>query len=66
MKTVNARVTENGQPRKAVYLATRRKDGKHWMEIRYFNRQSRKFVKPDLVELNESVVLRMIDKTTEL
>ncbi|UVD39715.1 hypothetical protein SEA_ROSEPHARIE_51 [Streptomyces phage RosePharie] len=66
MKMVNARVIEVGQPRRAYYLGTHVSGTKHYMEIRYAQRQARKWVKADKVELHEGVELRYCEKVSEL
>ncbi len=66
MKIINARVTEVGQPRQAYYLGTHVSGTKHYMEIRYWKRQARKWVPADKVELHEGVELRYCDKVSEL
>lgn len=66
MKRVNATVTEVGQPFPAEYKATRKSDGKYYMEVRYYKRQARKWIKPDLVRLNDDVVQVYIEKVSEL
>jgi hypothetical protein len=66
VKTVNARVVEVGLPRMAYYMATHVSGTKHYMEIRYGQRQSRKWVPIDKVTLHEGVELRYVEKVTEL
>lgn len=66
MKNINARVVEVGQPRLAYYMATHTSGTKHYMEIRYFHRQSRKWVPIDKVTLDPSVELIYVDKVSEL
>ena len=66
MKQVNARVWECGQPRLAYYMGTHVSGSKHYMEIRYWKRQTRKWVSADKVKLNEGVELRYCEKVTEL
>lgn len=67
MRNVNARVQEFGRsPFPAEYLATRRKDGKMYMEIRGGKSQFRKFVDPKYVTLEGDVKEVLIDKVHEL
>lgn len=66
MKIVNARVWECGQPRLAYYLGTHSSGSKHYMEIRYHQRQSRKWVPVDKVKLDGTVKLRYCEKVAEL
>lgn len=66
MKRVNATVTEVGQPFCAEYKATRKSDGKYYMEVRYHKRQARKWISPDRVRLDEDVVQVYIEKVSEL
>lgn len=66
MKKVNARVWECGMPRLAYYMGTYTDGSKHYMEIRYGQRQSRKWVPVDKVILNPDVSLQYCEKVTEL
>lgn len=66
MRQVNAKVMEAGQPRVAIYMGTHTSKTKHYMEIRYYHRQSRKWVPVDKVTLHEGVELKYIEKVTEL
>lgn len=66
MKIINARVVEAGQPRLAYYLGTHVSGSKHFMEIRYYKRQARKWVKADRVKLDPDVELRYCEKVAEL
>ncbi len=66
MKQINARVWECGQPRMAYYMGTYTDGSKHYMEIRYYKRQCRKWVTADKVILNPGVELRFCEKVTEL
>lgn len=51
---------------KAYYLGTHVSGTKHYMEIRYYNRQSRKWVPVHKVTLNPGVELRYCEKVAEL
>jgi hypothetical protein len=66
VKIINARVIETGQPRQAYYLGTHVSGTKHYMEIRYHQRQARKWVKAEKVTLHEGVELRFCEKVSEL
>lgn len=66
MKTVNARVMECGLPMKATYLGTHTDGTKHYMEIRYHGRQSRKWISADKVTLHEGVEIQYCEKVSEL
>lgn len=65
-RSVNARVIECGQPLKAVYMGTYTDGSKHYVEVRYGNRQTRKWIKSDKVMLDLGVQLRYCEKVTEL
>ena len=66
MRVANARVVEAGLPRVAHYLGTYTDGSKHYMEIRYYQRQCRKWVKDRYVTLHEGVELVYCEKVTEL
>ena len=66
MKLINARVWECGQPRMAYYLGTHISGTKHYVEIRYNKRQSRKWMPVSKVTLHSDVKLRYCDKVAEL
>lgn len=66
MKKVNARVTEAGQPRLGYYMATHVSGTKHYVEIRYYHRQCRKWVPADKVMLDPDVELIYVEKVSEL
>lgn len=66
MKIVNALVWEIGQPRQAYYLGTKPDGSKHYMEVKYYHRQSRKWFLAEKVKLHDGVELRYIEKKTEL
>lgn len=66
MKIINARVTECGQPRLAYYMGTHVSGTKHYLEIRYYKRQCRKWMPADKVKIDEGVPLVFIEKVSEL
>ena len=66
VRQVNARVMECGLPRRAVYMGTHVSKTKHYVEIRYGQRQSRKWMPVDKVTLHEGVELVFIEKVSEL
>ncbi|WAB09295.1 hypothetical protein SEA_STELLA_55 [Streptomyces phage Stella] len=66
MKTVNARVMECGQPRLAYYMGTHVSGEKHYVEIRYAKRQTRKWMPTSKVTIDEGVALVYIEKVSEL
>lgn len=66
MKFINARVVECGQPRLAYYMGTHVSGTKHYVEIRYYKRQTRKWMPVDKVVIDEGVPLVYIEKVSEL
>lgn len=67
MVRVNATVSEYGRaPYPAEYLATRKKDGKLYMEVRTGKSQYRKWVAPKHVTFKESISEVFVDKVSEL
>lgn len=67
MVRVNATVSEYGRaPYPAEYLATRKKDGKLFMEVRTGKSQYRKWVAPKHVKFKSEVTMVYIDKISEL
>lgn len=66
MKFINARVMECGQPRLAYYMGTHISGTKHYVEIRYHKRQTRKWISATKVTIDEGVPLVYIEKVSEL
>lgn len=67
MRRVNATVQEfGGLPYPAEYLATRRSDGKYYMEVRHGRSQSRKWLRPKDVTFKEDITHVYIEKAGEL
>jgi hypothetical protein len=66
VKVVNARVDECGQPRLAYYMGTHVSGTKHYVEIRYAQRQTRKWMPASKVKIDEGVPLVFIEKVSEL
>lgn len=57
---------ECGQPRLAYYMGTHTSGTKHYVEIRYYQRQTRKWMSADKVQIDEGVPLVYIEKVSEL
>lgn len=66
MKVINARVMECGQPRLAYYMGTHVSGAKHYVEIRYHQRQTRKWMPASKVTIDAGVKLRYCEKVSEL
>lgn len=66
MKIINARVMECGQPRLAYYMGTYKDGSKHYVEIRYHQRQTRKWMPASKVTIDPGVPLRYCEKVSEL
>lgn len=66
MKIINARVMECGQPRLAYYMGTHVSGTKHYVEIRYHQRQARKWMPASKVTIDPGVKLRYCEKVSEL
>lgn len=66
MKIINARVMECGQPRLAYYMGTHVSGTKHYVEIRYHQRQTRKWMPASKVTIDSGVKLRYCEKVSEL
>lgn len=66
MKIINARVMECGQPRLAYYMGTHVSGTKHYVEIRYHQRQTRKWMPASKVTIDPGVELRYCEKVSEL
>lgn len=66
MKIINARVMECGQPRLAYYMGTHVSGTKHYVEIRYHQRQARKWMPASKVTIDPGVELRYCEKVSEL
>jgi hypothetical protein len=66
VKIINARVMECGQPRLAYYMGTYKDGSKHYVEIRYHQRQTRKWMPADKVTIDAGVKLRYCEKVSEL
>lgn len=66
MSHANARVIESGLPRQARYMGTHISGTKHYMEIRYGQLNSRKWVPVSRVTIHAGVELRYCDKVSEL
>jgi hypothetical protein len=66
VKIINARVMECGQPRLAYYMGTYKDGSKHYVEIRYHQRQTRKWMPASKVTIDPGVKLRYCEKVSEL
>ena len=67
MTGTDATVREfGGSPYPAQYRATRKSDGRYYMEIRYGKQQSRKWIRPQDVIFKRKVIEVFIEKASEL